>query len=61
MFFTQLRKENINAIVQSTVVTLLRRAVCNSTYPELFQKMLKWEQIKKRSSTMNEGLKMCNC
>lgn len=40
-FFTQLRKGNINAIVQSTVVTLLRRTVCNSPYPELFQKMSK--------------------
>lgn len=39
LFFSQLRKGNINAIVPSTVVTLLKKAVCNSTYPELFQKM----------------------
>lgn len=38
-FFSQLRKGNINAIVPSSVVILLIKTVCNSAYPELFQKM----------------------
>lgn len=36
---SQGRKGNVNVVEQNNVVTLLKKADCNSGYPELFKKM----------------------